>query len=1151
MSIGPSASLSGTGSPAPEAFSRNIQEADMRKSAFITNTPEATLKKRLSQLIEHSEELKFLVGFFYFSGWREVADSLAGRHDIIVKILVGLEVDSTLGRIIEHGPPSGSLSNEDKAERFFGSLKVALNDEELDSENFYRQVGFFLELLEENRLLIRKTADPNHAKLYLFKIQEHLRGIADARFITGSSNLTRAGILEQNEFNVEIGDYGTREAEEYFDALWENSVRITENDSRRDRLVDIIKNRTQAAQVTPFEAYALILKTYVQLQEQKTVKPQVVKLLESGGYRVYSYQIDAVNQALTVLENYNGVVIADVVGLGKSVIAGMVARNLGRRGMIICPPSLIGDPNGKSGWKKYVHDFKLYDWEVGSSGDLENVAEYLQDQGRDIEVVIVDEVHRFRNQDTTGYEHLSVICKNRKTILLTATPFNNTPADIFALLKLFIVPGKSKISLDENLEARFAYYNYLFFRLSFISKNYSSANPDKKRRAEKYYQEIIGELPVDLRQVKAHAHNLSKKIRAVLQPVMIRRNRLDLIKDPVYGGEVEDLSTVENPRELFFELSSNQSIFYDRVITEYFGEGGKFTGAIYQPFSYEKIKNFDEMDELENRAFQQQKNLYDFMRRLLVKRFESSFGSFRQSIESFIRVHKCVQQFIKNSGGKYILDRKLVERSYDLDPDEIDSMLEEFAQSLDRERGPKNDRIYDVESFERKDAFLSDIASDLALFEEIAGAIEKLDLVDNDPKADKLIIELTRILNEPSNGDEPLRKVILFSEYVDTVKHLDPILQKYFPGQVLSVHGNLGIQVLDEILLNFDASVKKRNQRNDYRILLTSDKLSEGFNLNRAGAIINYDIPWNPTRVIQRLGRINRIGTKVFEKLLIFNFFPTEQGSTVVRSREIAGNKMFLIHNTLGEDSKIFDVDETPVPSELFTRISRNPEESEEEGILTRIRRELSLIEKEHPEVIRRIKDLPSRVKTAKNAEKYGLVICRRKSLGFFVSHLDGNDDSDPQALLFEECLPFIQCGYSEPRFEMSSLFWSNYEKMKNHSEVLRSSASNTSLETKAMSNLKTAQRHFGSELEEDLPFIRTLIRDLRDFRTLPKFTLRRFAELDIKLGKTGEVQRLKDELAFLRRHLGDDYLDAIERNLGSLKSEIVVAVENWTGPKV
>ncbi len=1117
----------------------------MRKSAFITNAPQATLKRRLEQLIQHSGELKFLVGFFYFSGWREIVSALEGREDIVVKILVGLEVDGTLGRIVEHGPDTNRLTNEDKAERFFDSLKVALNDEEFDSEDFYRQVGFFLDMLEDDRLLIRKTADPNHAKLYLFKIQEQLRGIADARFITGSSNLTRAGILEQNEFNVEIGDYGTQEAEEYFDSLWETAVPITENTSRRGRLVDIIKNNTQAAQVTPFEAYALILNTYAQLQEQKTVKPQVVRLLESGGYRVYSYQIDAVNQALTVLENYNGVVIADVVGLGKSVIAGMVAKNIGRRGIIICPPSLIGDPNGKSGWKKYVHDFKLYDWEVRSSGDLENVAEYLQDQGKDIEVVIVDEVHRFRNQDTTGYEQLSVICKNRKTILLTATPFNNTPADIFALLKLFIVPGKSKISLDENLEARFAYYNYLFFRLSFISKNFNSSNPDKKRRAEKYYQEIIGELPVDLRQVKGHAQNLSKKIRAVLQPVMIRRNRLDLIKDPVYGEEVEDLSTVENPRDLFFELSNQQSIFYDRVITEYFGEGGKFTGAIYQPFSYEKSKDFDEMDELENRAFQQQRNLYDFMRRLLVKRFESSFGSFRRSIESFIRVHRCVQQFINNSGGRYILDRKLVERNYDLDPDEIDRMLEEFAENLDSERGPKNDRIYEVDSFERKDEFLSDIASDLALFEEIAETVEKLDLVKNDPKAGKLINELTRILNEPPNGNEPLRKVILFSEYVDTVKHLDPILQEYFPGQVLSVIGDLGRQVLEDILVNFDASIKKRNQRNDYRILLTSDKLSEGFNLNRAGAIINYDIPWNPTRVIQRLGRINRIGAKVFEKLKIYNFFPTEQGATVVRSREIAGNKMFLIHNTLGEDSKIFDVDETPVPSELFTRISRNPEDSEEEGLLTRIRRELKEIEREHPEVIRRIKDLPARVKTSKMAETYCLIVCRRKSLGFFVSLLDGNDDKDPQDLLFDECLPLIRCGYSEPRLEMSSVFWSNYEKMKHFSEVIRSGASDTSLEAKALSNLQSAQRHFGDDLEEDLPFIRTLIRDLRDFRTLPKFTLRRFAELNIKPGKNGEVQKLKKELAFLRMHLGDDYLEEIERNLGSLKSEIVVAVEN------
>ncbi len=1117
----------------------------MRKSAFITNAPEATLKKRLSQLTEHSGELKFLVGFFYFSGWREIFDSLKEREDLIIKILVGLEVDNTLGRIVEYGPDSTRLSNEDKAEKFFDSIRKALNDEDLDSEDFYQQVLFFLELLQEERLIIRKTADPNHAKLYLFKIQEHLRGIADARFITGSSNLTRAGILEQNEFNVEIGDYGTQEAEEYFDSLWENSIPITENISRRNRLVDIIRNQTQAAQVSPFEAYALILKTYTQLQEQKQVKPQVIRLLEAGGYKVYSYQLDAVNQALTVLENYNGVIIADVVGLGKSVIAGMVAKNLGRRGMIICPPSLIGDPNGKSGWKKYVHDFKLYDWEVRSSGDLDSVLEYLQDQGKDIEVVIVDEVHRFRNQDTIGYESLNMICKNRKAILLTATPFNNTPADIFALLKLFIVPGKSKISLDENLEARFSHYNYLFLRLSFISKNYNSPNQEKRRRAERFYKELIGELPIDLRLVKDQAHHLSMRIRAVIQPVTIRRNRLDLLKDPVYGEEVQDLSTVENPKELFFELSREQSSFYDRVIDEYFGEEGKFKGAIYQPFSYEKTKDIDEMDELENRAFQQQRNLYDFMRRLLVKRFESSFGSFKRSIESFIRVHRCVNQFIENSGGKYILDRKLVERSYDLDPDGIEKMLEEFADRLSTERRPKNDRIYDVPSFEREKEFLSDIASDLALFEEVHREIERLGLVKNDPKASKLINEITKILNQGPNGDEPPRKLIIFSEYVDTVKHLAPLLEEYFPGMILSVEGNLGSHLLEEILANFDASIRPRNRRDDFRILLTSDKLSEGFNLNRAGTIINYDIPWNPTRVIQRLGRINRIGVKVFDKLMIYNFFPTEQGSTVVRSREIAGDKMFLIHNTLGEDAKIFDIDETPAPSELFTRINRNPEEMEEEGVLTQIRRELIQIEKDHPEVIRRIKELPSRVKTSKKAEEYSLLVCRRKSLGFFVSMLEDGPESMPRISLFEECLPLIRCEFNEPREAFSSVFWSNYQKVKDFSEALRAGTSDNSLEIKALSNLQSAQRHFLMELEEDLPFLRTLIRDLRDFRTLSKFTLRRFAELEIQPGKEKELKKLKKELSALRVNLGEDYLEEIERKLGSLKSEIVVAFEN------
>ncbi|MDQ3007220.1 MAG: phospholipase D-like domain-containing protein, partial [Chloroflexota bacterium] len=317
----------------------------MPANAFITNSKSRTLKKRLDELIQHSKELKFLVGFFYFSGWRELYESLKSQNDLTIKLLVGLDIDKSLDRVLEVGKEGDSLSNDELADRFFASLHIALNDENLDNQEFYEQVSYFLELLQNGRLQIKKTLEPNHAKLYFFKVKDEVKGLLpdDSKFITGSSNLTRAGVQGQNEFNVEISDYGTKEAEEYFDDLWETAVKITEIPERKDYLTGFVRNKTQVADVTPFEAYALVLKSYLDLMEQKTIKPHVKRLLEENGYKDYQYQTDAVNQALTIIDQYNGVIIADVVGLGKSVIAGMLARNLGRRGMVICPPGLMGD----------------------------------------------------------------------------------------------------------------------------------------------------------------------------------------------------------------------------------------------------------------------------------------------------------------------------------------------------------------------------------------------------------------------------------------------------------------------------------------------------------------------------------------------------------------------------------------------------------------------------------------------------------------------------------------------------------------------------------------------------------------------------------------------------------------------------------------
>ena len=881
---------------------------------FITNNESKNLKTRLIELIKKSEELKFLVGFFYFSGIKELYEGLKKNPNTNIKVLVGLNVDKTNYGLLEFADQDSRLSDEDKTYRFFQSIKKSLNTENFDTKEFYEQVRFFIKLICDNKLIIRKTFKPNHAKLYIFKLEESQVG-RNKLFITGSSNLTKSGLTTQEEFNVEISDFGVDDTEEYFDALWEEAVKITEHEETKKKLIAIVEKETLIKKITPFEAFVLVLKTYLDSFEGREVGQSLVKILEENGYTPYKYQLDAVKQALTIIENNNGVIIADVVGLGKTIIACSVAKELKKRGIVICPPGIMGDKNKNSGWKKYTEEFKLYDWEVRSVGDLENITDFVA-KYKDIEVVIIDEAHRFRNQDTKDYELLKNICRNKIVILLTATPFNNRPGDILSLLKLFITPKKSSITLENNLVDKFKAFKGTFDRLGFISKYWNSTNSAKRTKAEGYFQSFFESKIIDLSKVKERAHYLARQIRDVIEPVTIRRNRLDLQNNPYYKDEVKNLSKVADPKEWFFELTKEQSLFYDKVIEEYFGDpedGSLFKGAIYRPFEYEierkKIAN-DLLTEKENFQYVQQRNLYDFMRRLLVKRFESSFGSFEQSIKNFKHITETVLRFIEKT-NKYILDRSLLEKICDMDLEDIEIYLIEYNDRINKGEYPKSHKVYDLDKkFNNKDGFIADIKADLILYNNILQELSSLDLVKNDPKTKCLLDNIINEIKQKPHKGEPKRKIIIFSEYLDTVKYLTPILEKNFRKRILVVASDLTARKISQINKNFDASYSE--QDDEYDILLASDRISEGFNLNRAGSVINYDIPWNPVRVIQRVGRINRISKKVFHELRIVNFFPTERGAELVKSREIAGNKMFLIHSTLGEDSKIFDIDEEP-----------------------------------------------------------------------------------------------------------------------------------------------------------------------------------------------------------------------------------------------
>lgn len=1128
-------------------------------SNFITNSEEKDLSKRLNELIQSSEELKFLVGFFYFSGLKELYLPLKNNPQVKIKILVGLNIDKHIDQIIEFSDLEefkGTLSNEEIVQKYFQSIKKSINSDYFDRQFFYEQAEFFIDLIKKDRLIIRKTIKPNHSKIYFFNLQKNQVG-RNKLFITGSSNLTKSGLSTQDEFNVEISDYGTEETEKYFDNLWENnSLLITEKNDKKIKLVNLLEDETLIKKITPFEAFALALKIYLESFEKKELDKGIEEIFKKNGYRPYLYQLDAIKQALAVIEKYNGVILADVVGLGKTIIACSIARQLKKRGVIICPPGLLGNPRKKdSGWHMYKEQFGIHDWEVWSCGDLENLENFIREKGKDIEVVIIDEAHRFRNEDTKSFENLKNICRHKIVILLTATPFNNRPNDILALLKLFTLPKKSSITLDDNLEAKFKKFKSLFENLAYIKKYIQSNNEKKRIKAEKIYKSIFDEdfqPTANLKMVDKSLKYLAKQIRDIVSFLTIRRNRLDLQENPDYKKEAQDLSKVADPIEWFFDLTKEQSQYYDKVIGYYFADpedDGVFKGSIYQPFVYEGKADDDEesLAKEENTEFLQQKNLYDFMRRLLVKRFESSFGAFAKSIQNFKQITETVKQFIEKT-GKYILDRHLLERIYEKDEDEIEDYLNEYAEKLTKGVYPKSHKIYEISKFKDQEKFIADINADIKLFDTILKELSELKLLenDNDPKAKTLVEKIRKQLQK-----DPNRKIIIFSEYADTISYLEKILKNNFINKVLVINKDIASSLIEEINKNFDASYKKKE--NTYQILLTTDRISEGFNLNRAGMVINYDIPWNPVRVIQRLGRINRISKKVFDELYIINFFPTEKGAELVKAREIAQNKMFLIHNTLGEDAKIFNIDEQPSPSQLYQQIQQNPEKQEKENFFTKALKKFREIQKSYPDLVKSLDNFPSRLKVAKQSKENELLVFVKKNRLFILGKkYDQDKKNEPYEMTFEEAFEKIDCPVDEKRLEISKDFWTSYEQIKNLRAKLNPQ-SEQSLEIRARNNLysliSTLNSDQASSLKKNIDletirkFTQTLLEDIDNYGTLIKYTLRRLAKL--RFDNTNHLDESLSELEDIRQRLGDDYLEKEKQRQTNLKKEIILAIEN------
>jgi len=925
---------------------------------FITNLPGQTLKDRFNALIKDTRFFDVLVGYFYVSGFYAIYKSLENTEKI--RILIGISTTKQTFELIE----KGKLSQQEVKELVEEEIIKEFEDSE-DKKEVEKGILKFVEWISTGKLEIRAYPERNlHAKLYIMTFKEGDRDVG--RVITGSSNFTQKGLVENLEFNVElknISDY--QYAKKKFEELWEKSVEVSE------KFVQTIKNKTFINDsITPYQLYLKFLYEYFKEELDNTQNLDTSNLPEN--FKNLEYQRQAVLNAKKIIEEHGGVFISDVVGLGKTYMTAMLVSQLGGNTMVIAPPSLLSRSNPGS-WENVLRDFHI-PFKAISIGKLEEALEEVE--FREYKNIIIDESHRFRNESTKTYEKLAEICRGKRVILVSATPYNNSPKDILAQIKLFQNPRKSTIPGILDLES---FFNELEGRLKKAKK---SQDP------EKFVEE---------------SKEVAREIRdKVLKYIMIRRTRKDIeayFKEDLERNNLK-FPQVNDPTPVLYQLNEIEDNVFMKTVELV---ARHLTYARYTPLLYLKSQI--------NILKQSQKNMASFMKVLLVKRLESSFYAFNKTLDRFIKSYEGMLNAINQKGKVYIsknFSDKILEFLESDNDEEIEKLLNEGKAEE-----------YDIHDF--IESFVEDLKKDLDILKQIKTLWQDM---ERDPKLEVLIQELK---NNPILKD---KKVIIFTESKETAEYLTESLNKIFDNKVLLFHGGSSEEIRDKIIENFDD--RSRVKRDDYRILVTTDVLSEGVNLHRSNIIINYDIPWNPTKIIQRVGRVNRLDTK-FDEIYVYNFFPTAQVEDQIKLKQIARSKVEAFLNLLGGDAAILTEGESVKSYELFDKLtSKNflTDEDFEESEL-KYYRIIEKIRDEDPDLFDKIKQLPKKARAGKKAENITnalLTFFRKgKLMKFYLS-----DKNMTQELDFLTAVKLFECDESQQKINIPiEEFYNLLEKNK------------------------------------------------------------------------------------------------------------------------
>lgn len=902
-------------------------------SKFFTNEADNTLISKIEGVFKHRNIHFFdaLVGYFRASGYFRIRKFVEKADEI--RILVGINIDNLIHEANQQG-----LLFESNAERaqdeFFLEVKKSIQEAEYDKDVENGMLQLISDIVS-GKVKIKVHPKQNiHAKIYIFREKEkHDHGYGSV--ITGSSNLTDAGLSRNFEFNVELRENTDIDfATETFNKLWEESVPIAEE------YIEKLQKETYLNDTyTPYEVYLKFLIEY--FGRSIDFDPNSITDLPKGFKRL-SYQIDAVNDGFAKMMKHNGFILADVVGLGKTIVATIIAKKYfytngfpthRSRTLIIVPPAI------KENWSETVDKFRLDNVKIVTNGSLHKITDPAK-----YDLIIVDEAHKFRTDTATMYNELQKICKTptrrvlpngtivqKRIILVSATPLNNRPEDIANLVYLFQDSKNSSLEIG-NLQN--------FFR------NQIDA-----------YRKLKNES--DLKAVQAGVKKIYEKIRTkVIEPLTVRRTRTDLLAHKQYSEDLErqgiKFPIVKEPKKIFYQLEPHLEALYDKTIFVLSDETQGLTYNRYRAIGFLKQPKKSKYKQADMISGQ----LARIMKTLLVKRIDSSFFAFKQSLERFMIATKAMVTMFEN-GKIYIAPNLPV-------TDMINEGKEEELLNLIIEKSVDDPTIEICEPDDFEYNFLPGLKNDYELLKDLNNDWQK---ITEDPKLEVFIEYLKNTLL--SKKINPQSKLVVFSESKETTDYLFKELTKQVNYRILAVDSDSRKDKMPIIRQNFDANLPKSEQKDDYDIIISTEVLAEGINLHRSNVIVNYDTPWNSTRLMQRIGRVNRIGSTA-DEVHVYNFYPTAKVNNDIELEKKAIMKLQAFHAALGEDSQIYSPDEE---IESFGLFDKQMEEEKDEKLtyLMMIRD----IKEKNPTLFKQIKNMPLRARVGrKNAILKNGTIC-------------------------------------------------------------------------------------------------------------------------------------------------------------------------------